>query len=245
MAAAQQPSTELQRRTSKRASRANSNASSVYSNQDEALAEPGVIIQSQISLTPAPSAVGVSQAKASAGSGAVSDRPVRRPVTPPRQRAPSAPKVSAVSGDRSAGSARATSPTRRPSASRLSTQRSTPQSSTQRPASNRQRDRSASEQSSYSASRSFQIPSRANPTLGRQSLAKTMTTGKGNQGMSNRLADGKQRNDLGSNRPAVGQNRLRTATMGRKTTSAFIRDIDALVSQDNSGAGRSGGQRGK
>jgi hypothetical protein len=252
MAAAQQPSTELQRRTSRPVSRANSNTSSVYSNRDEALAEPSVIIQSQVSPEPAPLVVGVSQAKASAGSGAVLDRSVRQPITPPRQRAPSVPKVAAASGAGFAGSARATPPTRRPSAlatTRLSTQRSTSQSFTPRPTSNRQRERSASEQSSYPAYRSFQTPSRINPTLGRQSLAKTMTTGKGSQGMSNRLTDSKQKNGLMSNRPVVGQNRLRAATVGRKTTSALIRDIDVLVSQDTSaptgGAGDSSRYRWK
>jgi hypothetical protein len=208
------------------------------------LLEPGLSIQPQSSPTPAPLAVAVSKAKASVSSGAVSDSSVQ-PVTPPRQRAPALAKDPAVFEARSAGSARATPTARRPSASRnpsstgTSAQRSISQSSTQRP---RQRDRSTSEQPTFSSTtRSFQSPVRqSGKAPARASLARTMTTGKGNQGMSNRMTDSRQM----SNRPAVGTGRLRAPTVGRKTTSALFREIDDLVSQDtgeqDGGAGITG-----
>ncbi|KAI4950140.1 hypothetical protein J4E91_004796 [Alternaria rosae] len=63
MAAAQKTSPEAGRRSSKRGSRANSNTSSVYSNEDASLSVPSVSTQLQASPTPAPLALAVSKAK--------------------------------------------------------------------------------------------------------------------------------------------------------------------------------------
>jgi hypothetical protein len=247
MAAAQQPSAEVQRGTSKRGSRANSNTSSVYSNQDDALNEPTVGIRAQPSPTPAPLAIGVSKAKASAASGAVSGASVQRPVTPLRQRAPSAAKDPAIFGTKPTASTRAvplsrrSSAPREPTTIRTSAPRSTSQSSTQRPSSTRRRELSASEQlsSSSSTTRAFQSPVRASPRANagpaRASLARTMTSGQGNQGMTNRMTDSGQRRGSQNSRPIVAQSRLRAPTAGRKTTSALFREIDGLVSQDAGG----------
>ncbi|KAI4909455.1 hypothetical protein J4E90_008152 [Alternaria incomplexa] len=63
MAAAQKTSPEARRRSSERGSSANSNTSSVYSNEDASLSVPGVSTQPQASPTPAPLALAVSKAK--------------------------------------------------------------------------------------------------------------------------------------------------------------------------------------
>ncbi|KAI4698517.1 hypothetical protein J4E81_005740 [Alternaria sp. BMP 2799] len=63
MAAAQKPIPEPRRRSSERESRANSNTSSVYSNEDTSLSVPGVSTVPQASPTPAPLALAVSKAK--------------------------------------------------------------------------------------------------------------------------------------------------------------------------------------
>jgi hypothetical protein len=255
MAAAQQPSAEIQRRTSKRVSRANSNTSSVYSNQDEVFNESTASAQPHSSPMPTPLVGATSKARVSAVPDPVSDPSVQRPVTTPRQRAPSSTGDPAVFGSRPAGSARAAPTGRRPSAPRnlssasSSAQRSPSQSSAQKASSNRQRERSASEQSALSSTTGyFQSPVRASPQSSkapaRGSLARTMTSGKGNQGMSNRMTDSRQRNGSISNRPTVGQNRLRAATVGRKTTSALFREIDELVSQDTSGSAIGAGNTG-
>jgi hypothetical protein len=254
MAAAQQRTVQVRRRTtSKRESRASSNTSSVYSDQDEALKEPIVDVRKQPSTTPAPLAIAVSKGKASAASDAVWDPSVQRPVTPPRQRAPSLPKDPTVFG-RLAGSAKVAPLGRRPSAARepatthTSTQRSISQSSIQRLSSTRQRDRAASEQFS---STSRVPPSRASPKAspqmigrpGRQSLARIMTSGKGNQGMTNRILDGNEKNRSMSTN---GQRRLGAPTVGRKTTSALFREIDDFVSLEGGGdAGGDGDSRGE
>jgi hypothetical protein len=58
--------------------------------------------------------------------------------------------------------------------------------------------------------------------------------------MTNRMTDSGQRRGSMSNRPTVGQSRLRAPTAGRKTTSALFREIDDLVGQDNGPAGNTG-----
>jgi hypothetical protein len=61
-----------------------------------------------------------------------------------------------------------------------------------------------------------------------------MTSGKGNQGMSNRIGGSQGRVNGTSRQPATtarGNGRERSATnTGRKTTSALFREIDDLVS---------------
>jgi len=267
MAEAQKPSPEARRRSSERGSRANSNTSSVYSNEDASLSVPGVSTQPQASPTPAPLALAVSKAKQakalatrsqpSAALISVPGPSIQRPVTPPRQRAPSIREDPAISAARSTSNARPMiSLPRRPNPDRStstpspspSSRRSTSQQSTQRlTPDRRQRDRSISELSSPSSSRA--AASRSSPrssitTAGRQSLARTMTSGKGNQGMSNRIGGSQGRGSTGGvgrqagSSPAVGKGRDRAATGngGRKTTSALFREIDNLVGLEDENA---------
>ncbi|KAF1836163.1 hypothetical protein BDW02DRAFT_254698 [Decorospora gaudefroyi] len=223
------PSDGVQRKMSKRGSRVNSVAgstSSVYSNEDEPLNELDI-------KEPAPLAL-KTKAKAKAPA-AMSDPSVQRPITPPRQRAPSAPVDPAVFGTRSAGKARAPPPQRLPStSSRGPVQRSAAQSPAQRPT---QRGRSSSDQSVASRNAAARPSPRQAP--GRQSLARTMTTGKANQGMTSRIAERNTATARGRGSPVPA--RLRAATgVGRKTTSALFREIDELVSQEGGGGSGSG-----
>ena len=98
MAAAQKSDSEVRRRSNERVSRANSTTSSVYSNEGESLSAPGIGTQPQASPTPAPLALAISKANQTkvlaarsqpSYSSSASDRSVQRPITPPRQRAPS------------------------------------------------------------------------------------------------------------------------------------------------------------
>ncbi|KAI4620133.1 hypothetical protein J4E80_004659 [Alternaria sp. BMP 0032] len=266
MAAAQKPTLDSQQRPSERGSRANSNTSSVYSNEDVSLSVPGVSTQTQASPTPAPLALAVfkaKQAKAlatrsqpSTTSKPVSDPSIQRPITPPRQRAPSIREDPAISAAQSTSNARPViSLPRRPNPDRStstpspspSSRRSSSQRPTQRLTSDRQqRDRSVSELSSPSSSRAAKSrfsPGSSTTASGRQSLARTMTSGKGNQGMSNRIGGGQGRGSasgvgrqIGSS-SVSGRGRDRAATTGgRKTTSALFREIDDLVGlEDESG----------
>ena len=266
MAAAQKPSPESRRRSSERGSHANSNTSSVYSNEDASLSVPEVSTQPQASPTPAPLALAVSKAKQakalatrsqpSTTSKLVSDPSIQRPVTPPRQRAPSIREDPAISAAQSTSNARPViSLPRRPNPDRSSprpspspsSRRSTSQQSTQRlTPDRRQRDRSISELSSPSFSRaatSRSSPRSSTTASGRQSLVRTMTSGKGNQGMSNRIGGGQGRGSMGGvgrqagSSSVSGRGRDRAATTGgRKTTSALFREIDDLVGlEDESG----------
>lgn len=272
MSAAQKPLDDVQKRSGKRGSRANSHSSSVYSNDSEIPEQPkSTVTQSQSSATPAPLALAVSKAKQAKALAARASTPVgteptldpfiQQPITPPRQRAPSLREDPAVSEPRRSTSQRTSS--QRSSASRTapsqrsSAQRMTSQAPGQRPASNRQqrdrsildtsssnrqqRDRSSSETPSLSHSSPRPAQSAAGPS--RPSLARTMTSGKGNQGMSNRMGGrgytGRDRDASspgGRSSPAAAatQNRLRAGTVGRKTTSALFREIDELVSQEGS-----------
>ena len=71
-----------------------------------------------------------------------------------------------------------------------------------------------------------------------------MNSGKGNQGMSNRIGGGQGRGGTGvvgrqaGSSPAVGKGRDRAATAngGRKTTSALFREIDDLVGLEDESA---------
>lgn len=80
----------------------------------------------------------------------------------------------------------------------------------------------------------------------RQSLARTMTSGKGNQGMRNMIGGGvagRGRDATEPGRqiaPADGNNRLKAAPTRKKTTSALFREIDDLVSQEGGSAGAEG-----
>ncbi|KAG9187381.1 hypothetical protein G6011_05252 [Alternaria panax] len=254
MASAQNADSDVRSRSNERGSRANSTTSSLYSNEGELLSAPGISVQPQVSPTPAPLALAISkanQAKALAtrsrpsASSPASDPSVERPITPPGQRALSLQEDSAVPRAQSMASNRpVVSLPRRPNASGSTPSPSTSsQRSTQRPGQIRQRrERSGSEQSSSALSgidASRSSPRSSSTIPGRQSLARTMTSGKGNQGMSNRIG-GSQGRANGATRQAAatsGRGRERSATTGgRKTTSALFREIDDLVSLEGDSA---------
>lgn len=250
LAAAQKPDSNVRRRSNERGSRANSTTSSVYSNEGESLSTPGASVQPQASPTPAPLALAISkanQAKALAARSQPSDPSIQRPITPPRQRAPSLREDPAISGAQTTASSKPIiSLPRRPNPSRSSpspsatSQRSTSRQATQTSSQNRQqRERSISGLSSSSSrvDNSRSSPRSSSITSGRQSLARTMTSGKGNQGMSNRIGGSQGRVNGTSRQPATtarGNGRERSATnTGRKTTSALFREIDDLVSLES------------
>lgn len=258
MAAAQYPKDEVRKGSSERTSRANSNTSSVYSNEDEETKQPTASTQLQTSPTPAPLALAVSkakQAKALATRTQVTtvanprlDTSGHQPVTPPRQRAASVPEDPAISGPMAASYSRRTIAPEASPSFRTSAQRPTPQLSIPRSAFNRsRREHSVSEQSPLPRS-SPKLPAMSATVSSRQSLVRTMTSGKGNQGMSNRIGGGvagKGRNISEPGRqiaPAAGKNRLRAATTRKKTTSALFREIDDLVSQEGGGGARAEGK---
>ncbi|KAH6865576.1 hypothetical protein BKA58DRAFT_389746 [Alternaria rosae] len=251
MAAAQKTSPEAGKRSSKRGSRANSNTSSVYSNEDASLSVPSVSTQPQASPTPAPLALAVSKAKQAKALATRSQPSMTTEFYP------------AISQARSTSSAKPViSLPRRPNPNRStpspslspSSRRSTSQQSTQRHTPDRrQRDRSISEVSSPSSSRaatSRSSPRSSTMTSGRQSLARTMTSGKGNQGMSNRIGGGQGRGSAsgvgrgvsttstgkGGGTVSTTSGRERAVkTGGRKTTSALFREIDDLVGLEDEG----------
>lgn len=253
MAAAQNSKDEVRERSDEHRSRVNSNTSSMYSNDGEVLEEPvAASVQPQLSPTPAPLALAVSKTKQAMALAmrpqqlgavkTVSNPFIERPITPPRQRAPSIREDPAVSGPARASSSQRLTASRTSQNSQISAKRSTSQSSNQKPPSARQqRERSSSEQPVL-ARPSPRPTIQSGPGPGRQSLARTMTTGKGNQGMSNRIGGGyvgRERNMSSSGRqiaPPVAPNRSRSATVGRKTTSALFREIDELVSQEDKGS---------
>ena len=155
LAAAQKPDSNVRRRSNERGSRANSTTSSVYSNEGESLSTPGASVQPQASPTPAPLALAISkanQAKALAARSQPSDPSIQRPITPPRQRAPSLRQDPAISGAQTTASSKPIiSLPRRPNPSRSSpspsatSQRSTSRQATQTSSQNRQqRERSIS-----------------------------------------------------------------------------------------------------
>jgi hypothetical protein len=67
-----------------------------------------------------------------------------------------------------------------------------------------------------------------------------MTSGKGNQGMSNRIGGSQDRGSGAFRQPVSattgrGRGSAMTTTGGRKTTSALFREIDDLVSMEGKG----------
>ncbi|EMD93555.1 hypothetical protein COCC4DRAFT_133280 [Bipolaris maydis ATCC 48331] len=253
MAAAQNSKDQLRERSNERRSRVNSNTSSMYSDDDEVLEDPvAANVRPQPSPTPAPLALAVSKTKQAMALAMRPQQPgvakpapnpsIERPITPPRQRARSVREDPAVSGSMRASSSQRLAVSRTSQSSQSSAKRPTSQSSNQRPPSARQqRERSSSEQPVL-ARPSSRPTVQSSPGPGRQSLARTMTTGKGNQGMSNRIGGGyvsRERNMSSSGRqiaPPVAANRSRSATVGRKTTSALFREIDDLVNQEDKGS---------
>ncbi|KAL6159100.1 hypothetical protein ACJQWK_03999 [Exserohilum turcicum] len=161
----------------------------------------------------------------------------RPPSRPPSSR--STGRRSPVERERSGSIQSSSRQPPRPPSSRSSGRRS--------PVEREQRERSGSIQSSSS-----RIPSRPPSSgSGRQPLTRTMTSGRPNQGMSSRIGGGfagRDRTAPSPGRqfgpPATGQNRSRSGTDARKTTSALFRQIDELVSLENEGSA-SGDAEGK
>lgn len=103
----------------------------------------------------------------------------------------------------------------------------------------RQRQRSASNQSYMNSNPNRSLPKPTPQTIpqpARTSLARTMTTGSGNRGMTNRLAERTVANVPVRGRANTAQISSR-AVSARNTTSALFREIDELIKQDTSLAG--------
>ncbi|KAH7396698.1 hypothetical protein DE146DRAFT_46988 [Phaeosphaeria sp. MPI-PUGE-AT-0046c] len=172
---------------------------------------------------------------------------VPRPRTPPRQRAMTDPRDPAIFGARTQEETDTREPIRRPSRAadvsnaRRSTSRSSLQASNQSPRPPLQRrgtaiDRTGSPrpptQQRGTAASSQRTPVQANRAATRTSLASTMTTGRGNRAMTSRVSGSGER---GRGRSATIQSPVQVSgrpAVGRKTTSALFREIDELVSQD-------------
>lgn len=261
MAVAQKPKIDA-RASTRRTSRANSNADSgsEYSRDSRELSvevDNFSTARPTPSPTPAPLALGNSKAiplmRAETRDGQSStpnESATERPKTPPRQRAltdPTDPAIFGVGLQKRAGSQE---PTRRPSrtnaalTSRPSTSRSSSQVPNQSPRAPLQRrgtttDRAGSpraplQQRGAVTSSPRAPPQQASRSSSRGSLASTMTSGRGNRGMTSRISGSADRGRPGRSAtlqsPSVQGNR--PPVVGRKTTSALFREIDELVSQD-------------
>lgn len=252
MAAVQNPQDEVRKRSRERASRASSTTSSVYSNENEKSKQPTTSTQPQTSPTPAPLALALSKAKQAKELATRAQVPtlgnpilnpyVQPPVTPPRRRAISVREGPPIFGPQNTSSSQRSIAPRASPTPRISAQKSTPQPNTQKPAFGRpQRERSTLEQPSL-APPSLRPTTKSATALRGQTLARTMTSGKGNQGMRNRIGGGvagRDRNVSEPGRqiaPAATTNRLKVATTRKKTTSALFREIDDLIGQEGRGA---------
>lgn len=147
-------------------------------------------------------------------------------------------KPSTSLGSSQASSATADSAARKPSTS------SSPSQQISRPPLQR-RGTAPEKQANTPFSAAFRTQSQANRGAAPTSLVATMTTGRGNRGMTTRVggtgAAGRAR--LERSNPVQGGMRMGVA---RKTTSALFREIDELVNQDvSSGDARSRGDVGK
>ncbi|CAN9248256.1 unnamed protein product [Alternaria alternata] len=212
LAAAQKPDSNVRRRSNERGSRANSTTSSVYSNEGESLSTPGVSVQPQASPTPAPLALAISKAN-QAKALAAREHLLCEKIQPYRElKLRQAPGRSYL----------------------YHVDQILPG---QVPVQQRERSVSGLSSSSSRVDTSRSSPRSSSITSGRQSLARTMTSGKGNQGMSNRIGGSQGRVSGTSRQPATaarGNERERSATnSGRKTTSALFREIDDLVSLES------------
>jgi hypothetical protein len=168
----------------------------------------------------------------------------QRPITSPRKRAGTDPAIfgvqSAESGKAPAQSREATKLKAKPATSRgsdMEARLGSRSKSNQKPMSTRPRQISAPTKPPYpkidSSQSSLRSTSRDTQSTTRKSLARTMTTGQRNQGMTNRIVGEKGRSNTVSGRLDSAQASRRIAA-GRKTTSALFREIDELVKQDTS-----------
>lgn len=232
MAAAQKPKSAIRQSSTTRGSRASS--ASKYSRDSQDVSKKveeddrGVI-----SPTPPPLALRTSKKEEAA-----SKFPTSQPKPTPRQRALTDPSDPAVfdATVRTASSRREPIGRPSPSAVKPSTSRSTSQASPRPPLQRRgtsqdlqrpalQRRGTTTAQPAGSSS------SRAVPHVNRRgSLALTMTSGRGNRGMTTRVGGTVERGRRGTLQSAERN------PMGRKTTSALFREIDELVGTEGSGS---------
>jgi hypothetical protein len=279
MAAGQKPKFDLEPGRSRSISRANSNAdsSSEYSRDgqdinEEPVSTPEILpttSSTPAALTPAPLKTRAPLQRAVTQIPPTSTSPTQRPKTPPRQRALTNPMDPAVFGEapqqrtasreQSRGPSKPnTTPTTRPSIPRSSSQ-----TSSRAPLERRGTvtDRTASPRAPLerrgTATGSPRPPVReraspspqANRAATRTSLASTMTTGRGNRGMTARVggsASASASGERGRGRSATLQSPVQEggkspargsgrSVPGRKTTSALFREIDELVEKEGGG----------
>ena len=236
LAAAQKPSSSARQSSMNRGSRASS--ASEYSRDSQDI---GKELANEITVlptsppTPAPLALVAPKkdqprqlAEKAKQPNSTSPAFMRRPRTPPRQRALTDPKDPAVFGTEAPKVVGSREPIRRPSQSAIGppASRSTSQASPRPPL---QRRGTAPVQPAAS-----RAPRASPQASARGSLASTMTTGRGNRGMTARVGGAGERGRLGRSATLQGGSR---AVAGRKTTSALFREIDELVSQDVGGNG--------
>jgi len=248
MAVAQKPKVDLQSDSTRRTSGAstNSDSASQYSRDDKDVGDDiGLMaVPESVSPTPAPLAPAImktrepqSDAKArTVPEPAPPEAATQRPRTSIRQRALTDSRDPAVFGANNRFNPRPlrqsktgiiplTGPTR---------SRSSSQTSSQSPRLLPSRRDAIAEQSGLpraslqrrDTAGSSRVPPQAKGPTSRTSLASTMTSGRGNRGMTARVGGNAERG-----RTATIRSGSKGAT-ARKTTSALFRDIDELVSQD-------------
>lgn len=252
MAAAQKPKIELQSDSTRHISRASSNADSASQYSGDGQDVSGDIgsvagIPESISPTPAPLAPAIMKTKEQQSDAeartlpepAPSEAAAQKPRTPPRQRALTEsrdPSVFVANNKLNRGLLRQGKTSAMPSV-RPTRYRSSSQTSNQSPRPQPSRRDAIAEQSGSpraplqrrDTAGSARVPPQAKGPVTRTSLASTMTSGRGNRGMTARVGGNAERG-----RAATIQSGSK-GVMARKTTSALFREIDELVSQDTKG----------
>jgi hypothetical protein len=260
MAAGQKPKVVEQPGSSRRISRANSNADSgsEYSRDSQEISEPvttGPEILPATSPTPAPLAPASFKTRAPLKRAETNTPPrstpaidpAQRPRTPPRQRALTNPMDPAIFGKGPQQRTGSREPIRRTSkpntmpTARNPTSRSSSQASTQSSRAPLERrgtptDRTGSPRAPVriagAEASSPRTTPQANRAATRSSLASTMTTGRGNRAMTTRVGGSAERGRPGQSATSSPVQGSSRAATGRKTTSALFREIDDLVNQD-------------
>ncbi|KAI0580220.1 hypothetical protein PtrSN002B_005311 [Pyrenophora tritici-repentis] len=147
------------------------------------------------------------------------------------------PGSATPSSNRQADRSTSSQSTSRPDTSRRSPRSST-QSVVERLSSTPTRLR-VTERSSPRPDASSKSP-RFSPQVGpsRPSLARTMTSGRANQGMSSRLGGSVDMGNVVLRPEDSVQGRPRAGTVGRKTTSILLKELDDLVGMEGGGGGQ-------
>lgn len=254
MVAAKEPKVELRGRTSQRLSRASSNADSASQYSGDGIEDNGVSQTERKTIpstspTPAPLAVGVSKNTAVSQKENITSKSnekpelnstAKRPAVPRQASSPAIVADPAVFGAASSANVRRPTQSRRPtisresSASRTSASRSTSKSSSQSPRP-LQRQATAPVRPTYMERPSPRSNTSSNRGSVQYSLAATMSSGRGNQGLKSRVTPSANRERSSPSLPGRAATvREGARATGRKTTSALFREIDELVSQDTS-----------